>query len=148
MASQRSSQPIHVALVWVCHRCCVGLLLTSSAVSVCLYMWLYSVYFIFCTIVNPTVPVAWLFLVIQFDLCMTECVCACVRVRVCVSASVCVCVCARVYQASYFLPRGDLWYEHVWVPSCVPILSFPEHCDNSGRTRTHRLNGRDKELLS
>lgn len=95
MASQRSSQPIHVALVWVCHRCCVDLLLTSSAVSVCLYMWLYSVYFIFCTIVNPTVPVAWLF----FGYTVWP-----------VHDGVCVCVCARVPIKLFFTQR---WFM-VW----------------------------------
>lgn len=56
------------------------------------------------------------------------------------------CVCERVASRLFFLHRGDLWYEPVWVLLCVPLLSFPEHCDSSGKT--HRANGRDKELLS
>lgn len=40
-------------------------------------------------------------------------------------------VCVHTMQA-VFEPRGDIWYESVWVLSCVPILSFPKHCDNSG----------------
>lgn len=63
--------------------------------------------FIFCTIVNPIVPVAWLFFleggggVIQFAL------------RVC--------VCGRQV---FFLHRGDLWYEPVWVLWRVPNTQF------------------------
>ncbi len=74
--------------VSVCVRsqCCVDLLLTSSAVSVC-YVCIcdcIQYVFIFCTIVNPTVPVAWLcFLVIQFAPCMMMCVCVCVCVLGC-----------------------------------------------------------------
>lgn len=61
----------------------------------------------------------------------------------------CVCVCARVHVCV----RGKraIFYTEVIYGmslSCVPILSFPKHCDNSGKTRTQWANGRDKDLLS
>lgn len=60
-------------------------------------MWLYAVCFIFCTIVNPTVPVAWLcFLVTQFA---------------CAWLSVCVCVCVK----SFIL----FFIEHRWFMAWV-----------------------------
>lgn len=110
-------------IVCVRCQCCVDLRLCCFCM-LCLYMWPYSICFIFCTLVNPTVPVAWLFV-----------------------GSVCVCVCACVASEIFFY-RGYLCYEPVWMLSCVPILSFPEHCDTSGKTQTHWANARDKDLLS
>lgn len=135
---------IHVAPdspISVCSQCESAPCLFCCLCMLCLYTWLYPICFIFCTIVNPIVPVAWLcfffvlfFLVVQFALCMMKCAC------------MCVCVCSHQV---IFLHRGDLWYEPVRVLSCVPIYSvFPEHCDNSGETRTHWANERDKDLLS
>lgn len=98
-------------------------------------MWLYSIYnFIFCTIVNPTVPVAWLCFGYTVSpvhdeeswVCVCECVCAWMWLCVHQTGSVWVCLAATVCAYTQFI--------------------FPEHCDNFGITR--RLNGRVNDLLS
>lgn len=53
---------------------------------------------------------------------------------------VCACACCKIYFYTEVIYGMNL--------SCVPTLSFPEHCDNFGKTQTHRANGRDKDLLS
>lgn len=87
-------------------------------------MWLYLVYFLLYTIINPTVPFAWL----HFGYSVYP-----VHDGVCM----CVYVCLHTKEAVFFLPSADLWAclgAGVCLCMCVCVLTlgFPEHCDSSG----------------
>lgn len=87
-------------------------------------MWLYLLYFLLYTIINPTVPFAWL----HFGYSVYP-----VHDGVCM----CVYVCLHTKEAVFFLPSADLWAclgAGVCLCMCVCVLTlgFPEHCDSSG----------------
>lgn len=97
-----------------------GRIWLSPSFSVCLYMWLYLIYFLLYTIINPTVPVAWLHFGYTFYpvhdgvrmcwMCMFVCILkklflffllsadlwACLVAGVCVYVCACVCACLHL----------------------------------------------------
>lgn len=63
-----------IGVAWIASFCCFCVF--------CPYTWLYSICFIFCTIVNPIVPVAWLgFFGYKSLPCAWRSVCVCVASR-------------------------------------------------------------------